>query len=61
MIKSLVLQAILLISGFIIIGINVGWWAAIGVFLFCWGNNVQMSDNYKQYLKKKLERGLYND
>ena len=53
--KSLVFQGILLISGFIIIGMNAGWWAAVGVFLFAWGNNIQISDNYKEFFNKQIE------
>lgn len=52
---NLLFQAILLISGFIIIGINAGWWAAIGVFLFVWGNNIQISNDCKEFFKKQKE------
>jgi len=53
--RNLIFQGILLIAGFIIIGVTVHWWAAVGVFLFVWGNNVQISDNYKEYFNKQLE------
>ena len=31
------------IAGFVIVGLNVGWLAALGIFIMLWGNNIERS------------------
>ena len=32
--------SVLVVSGFLLVGFNVGWLVAAGVYLMIWGNNV---------------------
>ena len=42
------------IAGFVILGMTVGWLAALGVFIMLWGNNIERGVS----LNKKI-RALY--
>ena len=52
---NLIFQFILFVAGTTIIASVINWWLVLGIFLVIWANNIQMSDNYKEYFNKKLE------
>ena len=45
--SKMILEVSLAVSGFLILGFYVTWWAALGVFLCLWGNNIAESSRHQ--------------
>lgn len=43
-----IIGAVIAIVGFIVVGLAANWFAAFGLFLFVWGNNIEISSRGKE-------------
>jgi hypothetical protein len=47
----LLIEIVFTISGYLVLGFMVSWWAVLGLFLYNWGNN--LSQSRQRYQDKK--------